>query len=106
MSLKSKCKVFWKISKRFHIIHEMTPSFVSPNGTSFYFANPIFITSSFPFISLHIFLILKFIFISIAETSMDQDLYGACRKQRIESLTTDGEGEFNIHKTPRRMWWW
>lgn len=25
---------------------------------------------------------------------MDQDVYGAYSKQRIESLTTDGEGEF------------
>ena len=29
-----------------------------------------------------------------AENSMDQDVYGAYSKQRIESLTTDGEGEF------------
>lgn len=28
------------------------------------------------------------------ENSMDQDVYGAYSKQRIESLTTDGEGEF------------
>lgn len=27
---------------------------------------------------------------------MDQDVYGAYNKQRIESLTTDGEGEFNF----------
>ncbi len=27
------------------------------------------------------------------ETSMDQDMYGTYTKQRIESLTTDGEGE-------------
>lgn len=49
--------------------------------------------STFPFISLHIFPYLKKLFFSLAETSMDQDVYGAYNKQRIESLTTDGEGE-------------
>lgn len=30
----------------------------------------------------------------LAENSMDQDVYGGYSKQQIESLTTEGEGEF------------
>lgn len=39
---------------------------------------------------------MNFFFLLFTEHSMDQDLYGAYSKQQIESLTTDGEGEFTL----------
>ena len=54
----------------------------------------LFVNSSY----LYLLILNAFFIFYFAETSMDPDVYGAYNKQQIESLTTDGDGEFKFYK--------